>query len=213
MSLGQRFSICLIFWLSLIVTYLLKGTVIFTGTHFWLELVYLHFEYYVSWIVKVSLQNSLHFFARTWRASWILDPIDIVFLALTSINMTSFPHTVSDNDFQFLVGKFSLLNHKLKAIQSCLTLCNPMDYTVHGILQARILEWGAFSFSRGSHQPRDRTQVSCTAGRFFISWATRGAQGYWSGVAYPFSRRSSQPRTWVGIFCIASGFFTSWSTR
>ena len=44
--------------------------------------------------------------------------------------------------------------------QWCLTLCDPKDYTVHGILQARILEWVAFPFSRGSSQPRDRTQVS-----------------------------------------------------
>ena len=46
-----------------------------------------------------------------------------------------------------------------------------MDYTVHGILQARIVEWVAFPFSRGSSQPRDWTQVSCIAGRFFTSWA------------------------------------------
>ena len=52
------------------------------------------------------------------------------------------------------------------------TLCNPMDYTVHGILQARILEWVAFPFSRGSSQLRDRTQVSHLADGFFISWAT-----------------------------------------
>ena len=56
-----------------------------------------------------------------------------------------------------------------------------MDYTVHGILQARILEWVAFSFSRESSQPRDRTQVSSIAGRFFTSWATSEAQEYWSG--------------------------------
>ena len=49
---------------------------------------------------------------------------------------------------------------KVKVTQSCPTLCDPMDYAVHGILQARILEWVAFSFSRGSSQPRDRTQVS-----------------------------------------------------
>ena len=47
---------------------------------------------------------------------------------------------------------------KVKVAQSRLTLCNPMDYTVHGILQARILEWVAFPFSRGSSQPRDRTR-------------------------------------------------------
>ena len=47
--------------------------------------------------------------------------------------------------------------------------CNPMDYIVHGILQARILEWVAFSFSRRSSQPKDRIQVSRTAGGFFPS--------------------------------------------
>ena len=47
-----------------------------------------------------------------------------------------------------------------------------MDYTVHGILQARILEWVA----SGSSQPRDQTQVSCIAGRFFTIWATKEAQ-------------------------------------
>ena len=65
----------------------------------------------------------------------------------------------------------------VKVAQSCPTLCDPMDYTVHGILQARILEWVAFLFSRGSSQPRDRTQVSHTAGGFFTSWATREALG------------------------------------
>ena len=45
-----------------------------------------------------------------------------------------------------------------------------MDYTVSGILQARILEWVAFPFSRGSSQPRDGTQVSHIAGRFFTVW-------------------------------------------
>ena len=52
---------------------------------------------------------------------------------------------------------------KVKATQSCLTLCDPM--IVHGILQAKILEWVALPFSRGSSQPRDRTQVSHIAGR------------------------------------------------
>ena len=58
---------------------------------------------------------------------------------------------------------------KVKVAQLCPTLCNPMDYTVHGILQARILEWVAFAFSRGSFQARNRTQVSHAAGRFFTS--------------------------------------------
>ena len=50
-----------------------------------------------------------------------------------------------------------------------------MDYTVHEILQARILEWVAFPFSRESSKPKDQTQVSHIAGRFFTSWAMREA--------------------------------------
>ena len=56
--------------------------------------------------------------------------------------------------------------------QSCLTLCDPVDCSppgssVHGVLMARILEWVAISFSRGSSRPRNRTYVSCIAGRCF----------------------------------------------
>ena len=58
---------------------------------------------------------------------------------------------------------------KVKVAQPCPTLCDPLDYTVHGILQARILKWIAFPFSRGSYQPSDQTQVSHIAGRFFTS--------------------------------------------
>ena len=61
---------------------------------------------------------------------------------------------------------------------SSLQLCKPMDYdppgsSVHGTFQARILEWVAIPVSRGSSQPKDRTPVSCIAGRFFTIWATR----------------------------------------
>ena len=57
----------------------------------------------------------------------------------------------------------------VQVIQSYPTLCDPMDYRVHGIRQARILEGEAFPFSGGSSQLRDQTQVSCTAGGFFIN--------------------------------------------
>ena len=55
----------------------------------------------------------------------------------------------------------------VKVAQWCLTLCDLMDYTVHGILQARTLEWVAFPFSSGSSPPRDGTQVSRIVGGFF----------------------------------------------
>ena len=62
-------------------------------------------------------------------------------------------------------------------VQSCPTLGDPKDCSspgssVHGVLQARILEWVAIPFSRGSSGPRDRTLVSCTAGRFSTIWVT-----------------------------------------
>ena len=62
---------------------------------------------------------------------------------------------------------------EVKVAQSCPTLCDPTDCTVHGILQARILQWVAFPSSRGSSQPWDQTQVFHIAGRFFTSWTTR----------------------------------------
>ena len=70
-------------------------------------------------------------------------------------------------DFMYLVCMYVLVT------QSCLTTSDPMDCSppgssVHGILQAGILEWVAIPFSRGSSQPGDRTQISCIAGRFFI---------------------------------------------
>ena len=59
------------------------------------------------------------------------------------------------------------LKVKVKVTQLCPTLCDPMNYTVHGILQARILEWVVFPCSRGPYQPRDQTQVSHIVGGFF----------------------------------------------
>ena len=63
-------------------------------------------------------------------------------------------------------------------VKSCPTLCDPMDGSligskIHGVFQARILEWAAISFSRGSFHPRDRTWVFCIADRHFTVWATR----------------------------------------
>ena len=76
-----------------------------------------------------------------------------------------------------LFSSFDLSVHLLSCsvTQSCPTLCNPMDCSlpgssVHGIFQARMLEWIAIPFSRGSSQPRDWTQITYIAGRFFIIW-------------------------------------------
>ena len=83
----------------------------------------------------------------------------------------------TDSDCRHEIKRRLLLGRnesvKVKASQLCPTLCIPMDYAVHGILQARILEWVAFPLSRGYSQPRDWTQVSCIAGGFFTIWANK----------------------------------------
>ena len=80
----------------------------------------------------------------------------------------------------FSTSKFTL-SYLVLVIQSCPTLCDPRDYSppsfsVHGILQARILEWDAIPFSSGSSQSRDGTQVTCIASRLFTIWTTREDQ-------------------------------------
>ena len=77
--------------------------------------------------------------------------------------------------------------------QSCPTLCDPMDCSlpgssVHGIFQARVLEWADISFSRGSSQPRNRTRVSCVADRCFIIWATREASDPYNFIQINLNR-------------------------
>ena len=68
------------------------------------------------------------------------------------------PH-ILEREVKWALGSIARSEEKVKVTQSYPTLCNPMDYTVHGILQARILEWIAFPFSRGSSQPQDQTAL------------------------------------------------------
>ena len=77
------------------------------------------------------------------------------------------------------IGKVIGRESEVKVTQSCPTLFDSMDYTVHEILQARILEWVAMLFSRGSFQSKDQTQVSHTAGGFLTNGAPRETQ--WKG--------------------------------
>ena len=82
--------------------------------------------------------------------------------------------------FLFTVLRVAFMFYESEVTQSCPTLCDPLDcslpgFSVHGILQARKLEWVTISFSRGSSWPRDWTQVSRITGRRFNLWATREA--------------------------------------
>ena len=82
---------------------------------------------------------------------------------------------MQNNTIKLPWNKITASPLKVKVAQSCLTLCTPLDYALHGILQARIPEWVTFPFSRGSSQLRDRTQVSRIAGEFFTVRATKEA--------------------------------------
>ena len=96
---------------------------------------------------------------------------------------------------------FILKSEKVKVFVTQLypTFCNPMDYSqpgssVHGILQARILEYVAISFSRESSQPRGWTHISCLAGRFFTIWATREAYSY---INIKIDKTLSKEHLWI----------------
>ena len=97
----------------------------------------------------------------------------------------------------------------MKVTQSCPTLCDPMDYTAHGILQARILEWGAFPFSRGIF-PIQGSNPGLPHCRWLLyQLSHKGSPRILEWVAYPFSRGSSQPRSQTRVSCIAGGFFSN----
>ena len=109
----------------------------------------------------------------------------------------------------------------VKLIQSCPTFCNPMDYSlpgssVHGILQARVLEWVAMPSSRGSSWPRDWTHFSyllhSQAGSLPLM-PPKKPKNIGVGCHAPFSRGSSWPRDQIWVLCIAGRFFSNWATR
>ena len=96
---------------------------------------------------------------------------------------------------------FTKLSHKLSISLLCSTLCNLMDCSlpgssVHGILQARILEWVTIPFSRGSSWLKNRTWVSHNVGRFFIIWTTREAPFYSLDIHNKSRCTSGEPSPW-----------------
>ena len=102
--------------------------------------------------------------------------------AVNQASETMFPSKV------FWLWQLYFSTSESEIVQSCLTLCDPMDCSlrgssVHGVFQARILEWGAISFSRGSSQPRDRTLVSRIVCRRVTVWAARNSPSLINKVA------------------------------
>ena len=94
-----------------------------------------------------------------WRRKWQPTPVSLPgnFHGQRSLEGYS-PWGCKESDMTEYTCAREKKKVKEKVTQSCPTLCDPMDYTVHGMLQVRILEWVAFPFSRGSSQPRDPTQ-------------------------------------------------------
>ena len=101
---------------------------------------------------------------------------DILNAALSQHHLLGFE--IAQLEFHHLhYDSGSRMKSESEVVQSCLTICGPMDCShpgssIHGIFQARILEWVAISFSKGCSWPRNQTQVSRTAGRLFTIWAT-----------------------------------------
>ena len=88
-----------------------------------------------------------------------------------------------------------------------------MDCIVHGTLQARILEWVAFPFSRGSFPTQGLNPGTPRCRLILYQLSHKGSPRILVWVAYPFSSGSSQFRDWTEVSCIAGGFFTNWATR
>ena len=105
------------------------------------------------------------------------------------------------------------LNHKdtseRNVTQSCPTLCDPLDYTVHGILQARILEWVSHSLLQGIFPAQGSNPGLLHCRQILYQLSHQGSLRILEWVAYPFSSGSSLPRNQTRVSCIGGGFFTS----
>ena len=102
---------------------------------------------------------------------------------------------------------------KVKDTQSCPTVCDPMDYTVHGILQARTLEWVSLSLLQGIFPTQGSNPGLLHCRRILYQLSHQGSPRILEWMAFPLSTGSSQPRNRTSVPCTAGGFFTSWDTR
>ena len=91
--------------------------------------------------------------------------------------------------------------------------CSLPGSSVHGILQARILEWGCHALLQGIFPTQGSNPGLLHCSRMLYCPSHQGSPRILEWGAYPLSRGSSWPRNWTGVSCIAAGFFTSWATR
>ena len=150
-----------------------------------------HFKALFGWIATLGSERAHpQLYLRFWGPEWVKE----------------------GNSDPLQPGTLASLFLSSEVAQSCPTLCDPMDCSlprssVHGIFQARVLEWVAIAFSRGSSQPKDRTQVSCIVGRRFTVWAIT-----LSTVQVPyFCLGKGVPEAWVlSELFFSGGFIYCW---
>ena len=166
-----------------------------------------------DWIL-ISLHYSRFFTTEPPGKPHLTCMVDIILLAQYTKLFTNF---IGTNWIVTLLPKLTRKWKKVLVAQSCWTLCDPKDgsppgSSVHGIVQARILEWITIPVSRGSSQPRDRTQVSCIVGRFFIFWAIAQTlmDNIFSKMKYKY-KNFSRWRIWItlGLCLLQSSKFYS----
>ena len=151
-----------------------------------MHLLYFRVSVHISSMVfQIQTENSL---PSTWvyrKNQWInckwSDKLFTIMntLILLTLKKGFISSTFPNVQWGFLCGwqRLLSLSNIMLVAQSCPTFCNTMGCSllgssVHGVFQARILEWVAMPFSKGSSWPRDQTEVSCVAGRFFTIWTT-----------------------------------------
>ena len=148
------------------------------------------------WLINRRPNNDIESSVRTLKAWSRWDETD-VWIGSTAMGVVgAVTHVGSGLAWACWLGR-RMCRVLVLVAQSCPTLCKPVDcspqsFSVHGILQARILEWVAISFSRRSSRPRDRTWVSCIAGGCFTFWATTKALGGRVRPVVPQCELSSQ---------------------
>ena len=128
-----------------------------------------------SWFNKICWKD---YFSKTLLGISTKNQLAYICRSISGLHIPFYWHVYSH---VITTLSWLLFHSENESFSSWSSLCETMDYTVHGILQARIPEQVAFPFSRRSSQARDQTQVSHIADRFFTSWATGEAQEYWSG--------------------------------
>ena len=121
------------------------------------------------------------------------------------------------------LGGYSPSDQIRSVAQSCPTLCDPIDCTVHGLLQARIpaepegkanyTEVGTLSLLQGIFPTQELNQGLPHGRQILYQLSHKGSPRILDCIAYPFSSGSSQPRNRTRVSCIAGGFFTNWATR